>query len=832
MITTFLLFLLYLAVALAVVAGVRWLKRRIELPFLLFFWLLPIVFLFPCFFASQTPLPVDHAMLLPPWSTLSSVTRHNANLNDAATQMAPWAKAVRMAWKEGSLPLRDRWNGCGTALAANGQSAAFSPFTFLMMPLPLARAFSLAVAVKLFLALCGTWLWLVELKVSRGGALFGAMSFAFSFTMTPWLLFPHTAVICLWPWALFTIELLRDHAVRRRGFWTLTVIFFLWPLCGHPESVALGAGFAAAFLLARSLCRDLPEPVAVFRQIALAAAVAVGLSAFLLLPQIFAIAGSNRLRVAAEFSSRLPLHWAPHGPNWGNGFFTAFFPRSLGDGIRSPMIQGAAGSFSEMSLAYFGIAGWAVALLILRPGSARRQTEWALLVPLLVGFSLAVALWPIFEIFLHLPVIRMMVPLRYFSWVALAGAAISAFELDRLRADLSKGRQSVLAFLLVLFALAAFAVVTFACFRNLHAVSGGLPSQQNALALVLLALGGTAVVATFSASKPLTHSALPLLLTVIAGAELLYQGRRLYRFGSPGELFPETPLIAFLRAQPAPFRVLGEGAVLFPNSNVFAGLEDIRTHDPVERRDYVEFLDVTAGYSSAEYFKNIQNVNAPAFDFLNVKYLVSTPGRAAPGEKWKQVYAASDGTVFENTLVLPRVFEPRDLRVITKVRHGLRPENVTLAYGRPFRELFTSLDWRREAIVLADGVGNFYPNARAIPSNRVHLTAYEERINSASFRAQVQPGNGDAIVIASLVQDGGWSAHGAGRRVLPTGRANGPFLAISLPPGEYLVRLSYSPPGFFLGTGISLATLCVLAALGAWVRTRSHPPRSRDFRSG
>lgn len=823
MITTLLLFFSYLFVALGVGAGVRWIKRSIPLRLFAGFWLLPIVFLFPGFFASQTPLPVDHAMLLPPWSTLASVTRHNANLNDAATQMAPWAKAVRMAWKEGALPLRDRWNGCGTALAANGQSAGFSPLTFLMLPLPLARAFTLAVAVKLFLALCGFWLWLSELKVSPAPALFGAVSFALSFTMTPWLLFPHTSVICLWPWALFAIELLQDETVRRRGFWALVLVFFLWPLCGHPESVTLGAGFAATFLLTRSLFRDLREPGAVFGRIALAAGTAVCLSAFLLLPQSFAIADSNRLRVAGQFWNRLPLRWTPHGAGWGNGIFTAFFPRSLGDGVRSPMIEGGAGSFPEMSLAYFGIVGWAAALLLLRPGSKRRRTEWALLAPLLLGFSIAVALWPVFEIFLRLPVIRMMVPLRYFSWVALAGAALSAFELDRLGTDLSKGRRGGLPFLLALAALAAFACTAFARFRDLHAASGGLASQQNALLLALLTLGSAAVLTSIIAGRRATHNALPLLLAVVSAAELLYQGRRLYRFGSPGELFPETPLIRFLHTQPGPFRVLGEGAVLFPNSNVFAGLEDIRTHDPVERRDYVEFLNATAGYNPSEYFKNIQNINAPAFDFLNVKYLVSLPGRTSPGEKWKLVYAGHDGTVFENRAVLPRVFAPPTLRTLTTNQWATKGLDA-------LQEHYAHQDWRKEALLLRIGLKDFSFSSLS-PNGQAQISGYKESTNSVSFRVNISTKDRGAILVASLVQDQGWSANDEKGNSVNTGVANGPFLALQLPPGEHLVRLSYSPPGFLVGAGISFGTLCILAALGArtWrmqARRRPRPLRS------
>ena len=66
----------------------------------------------------------------------------------------------------------------------------------------------------------------------------------------------------------------------------------------------------------------------------------------------------------------------------------------------------------------------------------------------------------------------------------------------------------------------------------------------------------------------------------------------------------------------------------------------MRSHDPVERRDYVEWLDRACGYDPAAYFKHVANVDCAAFDFLNVKYLVAAPGRAAPGPRWQLVYSA------------------------------------------------------------------------------------------------------------------------------------------------------------------------------------------------
>src|SRR5437879_11578080 len=87
---------------------------------------------FPRAFVSDvTVLPLDHALYTTPWISLSRGAPYNPYLNDVATQILPWAKETRLALKEGALPLRDRWNGCGLPLAANSVSAAFSPWTWL-----------------------------------------------------------------------------------------------------------------------------------------------------------------------------------------------------------------------------------------------------------------------------------------------------------------------------------------------------------------------------------------------------------------------------------------------------------------------------------------------------------------------------------------------------------------------------------------------------------------------------------------------------------------------------------------------------------------------------
>ena len=809
--------LLYAATAFAIRSAPRLLGRRIPTRFFLLFLLLPALFLLPAFTGNRTIFPVDHAMSLPPWNMLPHPLIANPNLNDVSTEMAPWAKAVRMAWKEGSIPWRNRWNACGSPLAANGQSAAFFPLTFLMMALPLANAFNLAVALKLFAALTGTWLWLAELGVSRTAALFGSVAFAFSFTLVPWLLFPLTSVIPLWPWALFAIERMREPAVRRRATAALALVLALELLAGHPESVVLGALFTALWLGCRAAWRDVERPGQLLLRTLGAAAIAVGLTAFLLAPQILAIRASNRAVTALDFANRLPRSWKPHGPAWPSGAFTPFLPRSLGDAISSPMLPGAAGSFPEMALAHFGVAGWACALLLFRRGSRRPKSELALLVPLLVGFAAAIALWPIFEIVTGTPVIRLMLPLRFFTWVAFAGSALAAFEVDRLQKDAEAGRATAVSLLLAAGAVFLVATVIFAKLAPQHTATGALVPQRRALAgaaLVLLAVAGAGFAPRFLSGLRLRPVAVSVLLVLVAAGELFWQGRRLYRFGPPAQFYPVTPLVQFLGKVPRPFRTLGEGPVLYPGTHVFAGLEDVRSHDPVERRDYVEFLDAACGYDPTAYFKHVANVDCAALDFLNVRFLVAGPGRAEPGPRWRRVYAGEDGTVFENVDVLPRVFAPARLRAVPAKSQ--------------FRDLVGSLSWRTEAVLVEDP----RRQSRALGpqlNGPVRVSDYRESTNSAVFRADATgPG---AVVVASLVQDGGWTARDETGVSLATGRANGPFLAVEIPAGGHQIHLRYAPPGSKAGAVVTAGTVLLLlaAAVARWVG-RSAAARSSSSR--
>ncbi len=768
------LVLLFALALIAVLFLARFAGRPIPALPALIFALLALAFVSPGLFSRRTILPVDHAMSLPPWSYAPTVTRHNDNLSDVATQIVPWAQAVRLAWREGSIPWRNRWNGCGMALAANGQSAPFSPFTLLLLPLPLWAGFNLLATIKLLLAASGTYLWLSELSVSRGAALFGAVSFSLSFAITPWLLFPISSVLCLFPWALFAIERLLSAPTPARAFLLLTGVLFAMALSGHPESIVMGGLFAASWLAGRAAFTPggLSGGRVLVLRILLAGAAAAGLAAFLLVPEALAIAGSNRLRYVEAARAHLPPLLAAHGFRFPSVLWTTLFPRTFGDAVDAPMVAGAAGAFPEIGLGFFGVVGAAAAALFLRPGP-RPAAEKALVPPILVGLAIASGLWPFFDAAYRVPGLRLTAPFRYLILMALGGPALAAFEIDRLLADARRRPRLALWLAAAALALGALGLAAGRLTLGLHAASGGLASERRGLLLALAALGAVALAGLAASIRPRLLAAVPLVLAIFAAADLAIEGTRLYRFGRPEELFPETPVVRFLRSRPGVFRVVGEGPALFPGSNVFAGVEDIRVHDPVERADYVDFVDHEAGYEPAEYFKRLRNLDAAALDLLNVRFLVAAPGRAVPGARWERVYEGGDASVFKNRSVLPRVFGAR-----------------------------RAAPAEREA---ADGFV---------------LTDYRERANRLDFRVDVPPGPPVSLV-ASVTDDGGWSAFEDGRTI-PVRRTEGVLLGWDLPPGRHDVRLTYRPPGLAAGGAISAgsAVLLLVSWTGAIVRRR------------
>ena len=217
----------------------------------------------------------------------------------------------------------------------------------------------------------------------------------------------------------------------------------------------------------------------------------------------------------------------------------------------------------------------------------------------------------------------------------------------------------------------------------------------------------------------------------------------------------DSPLLRFLHAQQGTFRVTGEGATLFPSTNVFARLEDIRTHDAVERRDYMAFLDATCGYPYDDYFKKIRNVDAPALDFLNVRYVLGairgTRRRARGGAPSTPARTARSSRIRASC----RAPSPHRASASSR-RRPPRPwpvRDAAAAFGPAFAQITATRRLER-ARLRARGRGRreaANPRVDGLRSTPSRRTRRPSRRASPGARP-------DGSVVLSLVQDGGWSA--------------------------------------------------------------------------
>ena len=128
----------------------------------------------------------------------------------------------------------------------------FYPLNLVFWLIDPARAFGWSALLHLWLAGCFTLLFLRTLGVGRFGALFGAITFAFSGSLVTWLELPTLVNVWIWlPLVLFLIE--RYFQTGRLGFaGGAAAALAVAVLAGHPQVAFYLAVTAVAYFLFRA----------------------------------------------------------------------------------------------------------------------------------------------------------------------------------------------------------------------------------------------------------------------------------------------------------------------------------------------------------------------------------------------------------------------------------------------------------------------------------------------------------------------------------------------------------------------------------------------------
>jgi len=289
----------------------------------------------------------------------------------------------------------------------------------------------------------------------------------------------------------------------------------------------------------------------------------------------------------------------------------------------------------------------------------------------------------------------------------------------------------------------------------------------------------------------------PRRISVIVGALLLQrtlaQGL-FYPANPPGAAYPKIPLLQALNGVTEPFRFVGRGMTLVPNTATMYGLEDVRGYQAMTFAPLVETYPLWCERLGA-WFNRVDDLSTPFLAMMNVRFaLTKASDDIPPG--WREVAVDRSGRLIENSAALPRAFVPSHVRV------GSRDE---------IAEMREATDFRERSWIAADG------------------STYE-RDNGPGTLASIRPRKLGFRVDADMQRDGwmvvsqtdwnGWRVYVDGRRIRHQ-RANHAFVGVYLPAGRHTVRLTFMPQSFVIGRAISFATIGILALVTLIRRRRS-----------
>lgn len=772
-----------------------WLARRggIVIPARVatFFYLIVLIFMWKPLTGGWVNIPIDIVHTLPPWWRISHVKGSlNGQMNDIVLQIVPWAHQSREALKSFSLPLWNSMTGSGYPLLANGQSAPFSIVRLLALPLPLAWAITAEAAFKILVALTFTYLLARRRTYGELPSAIGAICFGFSTFVHVWLHFPLGTAAAFIPAAVYSVDLLAERITYRRFVFT-AVLWAAMLYNGHPETVS-HAGFLCAIYL---LWIWLVERGTTFNRLAgTAAALACGamLAMPFIAPFLEAVPRSKRyqqllvqphtigifsdwpskvLLIEPTFFGHVPLEKAWVGAASAEG------------------LEGACGILALAAL--IALAVRAIALRRFRD----REVFFVLATIFFIGVVLG---WPgISSIFTA--IFKLAANARLRSMLCFLGAMMTAATLDFVR------RERAWPYLIGIFAAALTLVLLF--------TQVTYPPGEYARSATLLNILPSMIVLALAALVPLAgdyKQAVTMLVAVAVIAEV-FSFNEGWNPNEPIEIFySKTPLIEAMEKLKAahhandPFRIVGLGAMLFPNLNAMYGFEDVRVHDPMANGRYLGVLRVRGDYDPTNYFAkwDRDKIDSRMLDYLNVRYVIADIYEEVKDrQRYVQLYDGKDGRVFENRDVMPRFFPVPNVVLEFKRDAFAR----LLMNQKEFRDtcitnkLPVSSEKERNDLLAPRPAGS--PQAKLVLGDSAP-TEFRMHVSAPRY----------TMIVSSQPSWPGWHAEANGRKLRML-EVNGAFLGFVVPPGESEVRVWYAPWSFRIGVICMLLTAAGLAVL-------------------
>ncbi len=672
---------------------------------------------------NQIPIPGDFVVgvyypwLDYKWGLPTGVPVKNPIMADVVSFSFPMRILGVTMMKGGQLPLWNPYILMGTPLLANFQSAPFSPTNVVYFLFDKLTAWSVQIILQHILAAVFVYLLLRHWKAGKAGSILGGVVFAFSGFNLIWSQWnAHTLVASFIPLLILFVDkfLVEKKIVYGISF---SVVLVMQILSGYPQIVFYSFAAVGILWLVRKKSWFATFFLAIFVVIGL------GLAAFQILP------GYELLKFSQRAIEPHPFEWA-------------FLPWSKIVTFLAPDYFGNHATANywgpqdyTSNTGFVGVVAFVLAFLTIPLIKRKKEVLYLFavcVVSLLLSFPtpLSIALWESGVLGFQAAAAHRALVLFTFSISVLAGLGLDSL--------IGRTRQKILALAATFLILAGFGVFAFSIHNSVALRNLVLPT-------VVLVLTALFVFLRFKYG-----------LIVLSIFELFYFGWKFTPFSPRSFVFPETPVISFLKNQQKPFRTTGDHVIPI-NFRMAYDIETVEGYDAVYPVSATEVINrINDSPNTFRRYAIVDNDTSNLLDLVDAKYylaLKTDPNlKRFDAGRFKVAFEDKSVVVYESKTAKPRAFLENQNIPVDYVSHK-ETESVIRINSRIDDKLFVS--------------DTYYPGWKA------YVDGQEAKIYLADFA----------------------------------------FRAIKVPKGKHEIRMVYRPDSFFNGLKISLYSLVFLVSL-------------------
>jgi uncharacterized membrane protein YfhO len=783
------------------------------------FLLCVAVFFYPIF-RGQIPFPGD--LLVGQYFPYNSVNYdgyqpgavpNKAQGPDVIKQLYPWKYFAIESLKHFQIPFWNPYNFSGNPLMANFQSGVFYPLNIVFFVLPFSIAWTLFIFLIPFLTCCFMYLYLREVRLGRGASIFGGLVFAFSSYMVVWMEYGNIGHTMLWlPLGLYLVEKL----LKKFNLALVMVIILILTasiLGGYIQGYFYIVGTLSFYTTTKMLLSKKRHTVRLLILLA-SFILPVLLTLFQFLPTLKLFEQSSRSNYSLEVIDKLLNPW------WYA--ITVIAPDFFGHpASRNYWFYG---TYIER-VSFFGVIPFIFAVMAMFYWKRRIEVK-IFSVLFIVAFLLS------FNIFLTkffylipIPVISTTVPTRILCIFVFSGAILSAIGMQEFLYQ-QKQKYIFLGLTIATIILLIGWFVIFAgnsLFHGQEWITNLVISKRN-LILPSVFTGLFSIAVLFYRSKPRYKEVFLVMIFLLTFVDLFRFFHKITPFSPEAYIYPQTPIVAFLKKNSGMNRYWGYGsAAMETNFQMVDHTFTTDGNDPLHVRAYTEFVEsskngqipdmlprpdanIAPGYGTDDMRRNIYRQKV--LNILGVKYILhkfesagptNTPDEATfDPKRYKLVWQSGQYQIYENKSAAPRVFLTNNYRVVKN------SDLLRIFYSQDFAENNTLLldqDPKLDKQLLSQklvSVIKYTPNHVIVKTNA----------------------NTDALLFISDTMYLGWMAL-VDQKPQKIYTSDYAFRAIRVPKGNHVVEFKYKSQPFETGLIISSLTLVSILSLYFIFRKKS-----------